>query len=166
MRTERRPVGVEAPEVDDAVHGCRGRRVGDGVRRREVGLLESAPLRHRVDEVVQHVDVRGCLGERRGIRRRPGDDLDLIAPVERGEAGGVAHEHPHAVARGEQARHEPAADVAGGAQHERARRRAVRARDGAQGLFAPRRGRQLGHAASVRRAAAAGDGLAPRHPAQ
>ena len=98
---------------------------------------------------------------RLGLRRTALDDLDVVPPVERRESRRVAHEHPHPVARREKPGHEPTADVACRAEHERARRRAVRARLGAQGLFTPRGGRQLGHAASVRRSARSGAGLAP-----
>ena len=152
---------MQTAEVHDAVDGCLRRRIRDGVRGGEVGPLEPLPLRHRVDEVVQHVDVDGRRGERLGIRRTALDDLDVVPPVERRESRRVAHEHPHPVARREKPGHEPTADVACRAEHERARRRAVRARLGAQGLFAPRGGRQLGHAASVRRSARSGAGLAP-----
>jgi hypothetical protein len=64
-----------------------------------------------VDQVVQDVDaVQRAFGK---LLDRPLDDLDLAGPRLVAQAGGGAGQAPHLVPGGDQARHEPAADVSG-----------------------------------------------------
>ena len=85
----------------------------------QVARVEARAAGEAVDEVVG--DVRAGEGgrERGGVEDIAPRHLDLRQPVAALQAIGVAGEHAHAMARGEQARHEAAADIAGraGEQH-------------------------------------------------
>ena len=133
--TRQLAVRMQPAEVHDPSDaGARGLR-GDDLRDLPVGVLEPAPGRHRVDEVVEDVDVRGRPGHGIRVRRIAGDDLDLAAPREAFRPFGVARQDAHPVPRGQEPGHESAADVSRGAQHERAGRGSVGPRHRPEGLL-------------------------------
>ena len=109
---------AQAAEVDDASDAGRGRGAAEGPRRGQVALAIALAPGHGVHEVVGHADAGQRRPERLGAQHVAGDDLDATGPVAALEALRVAHEHAHAPAGLEQARHQPAADVAGRAGDE------------------------------------------------
>ena len=96
----------------------RGRGAAEGPRRRQVALAIALASGHGVHEVVRDADAGQRRPERLGAQHVAGDDLDVPGPVAALEPLRVAHEHAHAPAGLEQARHQPAADVAGRAGDE------------------------------------------------
>ena len=109
---------AETAQVDDAPHACGGGGAAEGLRRRDVAVVEAAAAGHAVHQVVGDIDagqgrVHAVAAQEVGARR-----LHRRRPVAALKARRVAHEHAHGLALLEQARHEASAHVAGGARDE------------------------------------------------
>ncbi len=149
MRRELHVVGVQSAEIHDAAHSGLRRGIRHRGGRSFVALLEPLARRHRVDQVVDHVDIAHGLGHGVRVVSRALDDLAVGTPREGCRARGVPGQCAHPVSGVQQTRRQPPADVSRGAEHQRARRRSIFAGEGAQGLFVPGGLGELGHVSSV-----------------
>jgi hypothetical protein len=99
---------------------CAGRppavRVPERARGRHVACVEVVSGAHAVDEVVGDLDARQRRVERGWLEHVAPHDLDGRAPGAPLQPPGVAGQAAHVVPAREQPRHEPPADVAGGAR--------------------------------------------------
>ena len=106
---------AQAAEVDDALNPNSPGSLTEIERRLVVSLVEGFATSHAVDQVVGS----GRAAQRRLESLRSQniglDHFDLVEPRAPAEARSVAHHHAHAVAGLQQPRHQPAADIAGGA---------------------------------------------------
>ena len=83
-----------------------------------VALLPVALAADRVHEVVRRADALEGRAQRRRVEHVAPDDLDRTRPLLGVELRRGAHEGPHPVPAGHQLAHQPAPDVAGGAEDE------------------------------------------------
>ena len=134
---EPRPLGMQAAEVDDAAHAVVVRRRGDVPRDRQLDRLEVVLPAHRVHEVVDDLDAVHRPVDRGTVAQVALDDVDGCRPRHVAQPLGPSHQHAHVVPGLDEARHEPASDVAGRTGHEHAHEHPRPGPRGWSGPFVP-----------------------------
>ena len=113
---------AETAKIDDALHA--GRRCGFRKGRRKVAIDggEIGARLHRVDEIEDRLAACQLIGQAGRIRKIALHDLDrrILTPGSIAQFLRRADEAAHLVPGGREPRHQPGADISGGAHHRHA----------------------------------------------
>lgn len=133
-------LGGEAAQVDDAPHARSPGPCPEVPRGLTLRLLEVAARTEGVHQVVRDADAAHGARDGTGVGDVRGHDLDIARPWMVAQPARRADQAAHPVARGEQLRYQPAADVPRRTGHQAQRSR--------PGLFAVHRSRSFASSAS------------------
>ncbi len=109
---------AHSAQVHDATQTGGVGGIADVLGRDRLRRSEVAPCPDRVDEVVRRLAALECRREGVRLEHVTGERLHVVGPLVALGSARRTCEHPHPIARLEQLRHETAADVTGGAEHE------------------------------------------------